>query len=214
MSEEEPHSDVPYELLMKIQQGTMAYRYRGLPLLKNPFDLALYTLLLERARPRTLIEIGSHEGGSAIWFAGHAALLGLEMKVVSVDLDVPKVEHPSVTFLQGDARRLGAVLTASFMQGIERPLLVVEDSSHLSTTTEAVLAYFDTWLRPGEWIVVEDGILSDMRVAYQYKGGPLAGIQRFLGRTGGRYEIDRTLCDYFGRNVTWNVDGYLRRVAP
>ena len=31
-------TDLPYELLMKIQQGTMAYRYRGVPLLKNPFD--------------------------------------------------------------------------------------------------------------------------------------------------------------------------------
>ena len=62
-------SDLPYELLMKIQQGTMAYRHRGVPLLKNPFDLALYPLLLERARPRTLIEIGSYSGGSALWFA-------------------------------------------------------------------------------------------------------------------------------------------------
>ena len=35
--------------LMTIQRGTMAYRYRGLPLLKNPFDLALYPLLIEQA---------------------------------------------------------------------------------------------------------------------------------------------------------------------
>ena len=55
-------SELPYELLMKIQEGTMAYRYRGVPLLKNPFDLAIYPLLLERARPRTLIEIGSYRG--------------------------------------------------------------------------------------------------------------------------------------------------------
>jgi len=30
-------SDLPYELLMKIQRGTMAYRHRGVPLLKSPF---------------------------------------------------------------------------------------------------------------------------------------------------------------------------------
>ena len=34
-----------------------------------------------------------------------------------------------------------------------------------------------------------------------------------VDRTHGRYEIDRTFCDYYGRNVTWNVDGYLRRIA-
>src|SRR5258708_34070910 len=52
-----------------------------------------------------------------------------------------------------------------------------------------------------------------MRVAGLYEGGPLRAIHDFLARTGGRYEGDRGLCDYFGRNVTWNVDGYLRRVG-
>lgn len=213
MNEQEPHTDLPYDLLMKIQQGTLAYRYRGLPLLKNPFDLALYPLLLERAKPKTLIEVGSYAGGSALWFADQAALLGLVMNVFSIDLSVPTAAaHPSVTFLLGDARDLGAVLTPPFMERIERPLLVVEDSSHLADTTAAVLDFFDRWLHPGEYLVIEDGILSDMRVADQYQGGPLTAIHRFLERTPGRYEIDRTLCDNFGKNVTWNVDGYLRRV--
>ena len=52
-----------------------------------------------------------------------------------------------------------------------------------------------------------------MRVAEQYEGGPLDAVHEFLARTNGRYQIDRTFCDYFGTNVTWNVDGYLRRVT-
>jgi hypothetical protein len=54
------YTDIGYALLMKIQQGTMAYRYRSLPLQKNPFDLALYLRLLDQARPRTLIELGAY----------------------------------------------------------------------------------------------------------------------------------------------------------
>ena len=200
-------SEIPYDLLMKIQQGTMAYRYRGVSLLKNPFDLAIYPLLLDRVKPRTLIEIGSHEGGSALWFADRT-----NARVVSIDLVAPSVSHPSVTFIQGDARDLGNVLTPSFMSAIERPLLVVEDANHFADTTAAVLEFFDRWLQSGEYIVIEDGILSDMRVAEQYGGGPLRAIHEFMARRRGAYEIDRTLCDYFGRNVTWNVDGYLRRV--
>jgi cephalosporin hydroxylase len=203
-------TEIPYELLMKIQQGTMAYRYRGIPMLKNPFDLALYPLLLERARPRTLIEIGSYSGGSALWFADQVPA----MRVYSIDLKrVTAVEHPAVTFLEGDARDLGAVLTPQFLESIDRPLLVIEDSSHLAGTTAAVLDFFDRSLLPGEFIVIEDGILSAMRVADSYEGGPLRAIHEFLARTNGRYEIDRALCDYFGTNVTWNVDGYLRRVS-
>jgi len=199
-------SELPYELLMKIQRGTMAYEYRGVPMLKNPFDLALYPLLLERAKPKTLIEIGSHKGGSAMWFADQRP----GMQVLSIDLTPPEVTHPNVRFLRGDALRLGDVLD---MQSIERPLLVVEDSNHFAQTTAAVLDFFDRWLQPGEYIVIEDGILTAMRAADAYDGGPLRAIHEFLARTNGRYEIDRTLCDYFGTNMTWNVDGWLRRVS-
>lgn len=213
MTPQTPRSDIGYELLMKIQEGTMAYTYRGLPLLKNPFDLALYSLLLQRAKPRTLIEVGSYMGGSAVWFADQAGLLGLGTKVLSIDLEVPATQaNASVRFLRGDARELREVLPPSVLSALPRPLMVVEDSSHLSGTTAAVLEFFDPWLRPGEYIVVEDGILSDMRVADLYDGGPLRAVEEFLARSAGRYEIDRGLCDYFGRNVTWNVDGYLRRL--
>ena len=207
------HTDIDYKLLMKIQQGTMSYSYRGIPLQKNPFDLALYSLLLDQTKPRTLIEIGSYQGGSAIWFADQASLRGLELKILSIDLEVPVgVDHPSIKFLRGDARELGTVLTSSLMNVLARPLMVVEDSSHLAGTTAAVLEFFDPWLRSGEYIVIEDGILSDMRVADRYDGGPLRAIGEFLAKNEGRYEIDSGLCDYFGTNVTWNVDGYLRRL--
>jgi len=213
MTPQAPRSDIGYDLLLKIQRGTMAYTYRGLPLLKNPFDLAIYSMLLQRARPRTLIEVGSYMGGSAVWFADQAGLLGLGTGVISIDLEVPAVAAgPSVRFLRGDARELGEVLTPAVLSALPRPLMVVEDSSHLSGTTAAVLEFFDPWLRPGEYIVVEDGILSDMRVADLYDGGPLRAIDEFLAKGAGRYEVDRGLCDYFGRNVTWNVDGYLRRL--
>lgn len=202
-------SSLPYELLMKIQGGTMAYRYRGLPLLKNPFDLAIYPLLLERASPRTLIEIGSYAGGSAHWFADQLP----EGKVLSIDVHPPQgSHHPRVEFLEGDAADLGGVLTAAVMRSLRRPLLVVEDSSHMAAATTAVLNFFDEWLASGEYIVVEDGILTAMRSAAAYGGGPLQAIHEFLDHNPGRYEIDRSLCDYFGPNMTWNVDGYLRRI--
>ena len=204
--------DIDYDLLMKIQQGTMAYRYRGVPMQKNPFDLALYTLLLDRVRPQTLIEIGSFAGGSALWFADQGRALGIGLRVLSIDREAPTdVRDERVTFLTGDAHALGAVLPDDVLQSLPRPLLVVEDSSHHAATTAAVLDFFDPWLRSGEYIVIEDGILSAMRAAAHYGGGPLRAIAAFLARAPERYAVDRTLCDYYGRNVTWNVNGYLRR---
>lgn len=211
MIEEIAHTDIDYDLLMKIQQGAMSYQYRGVPLQKNPFDLALYTMLLDKLKPRTLIEIGSYQGGSALWFADQACVLGLDLQIISIDLKAPDTAIPAVKFVQGDARDLASILPDSFMNTIPRPLIVIEDSSHMSKTTLAVLEFFDAWLRPGEYIVIEDGILSDMRVEDSYEGGPLRAIEMFLKTKAEKYTIDREFCDYFGKNVTWNVDGYLRR---
>jgi hypothetical protein len=138
----ETSSAVPYPLLMSIQQGTMEYRYRCIPTLKNPFDIAIYPLLLEEARPRTLIEIGSHKGGSALWFADMSANLGFAMHVYSVDLaKVTAVSHPSVTFLEGDARKLADTFADQFLADLPRPWLVIEDADHHYQTT---LEYCDS----------------------------------------------------------------------
>jgi len=198
---------------MSVQHGTMHFRYRGLPLLKNPFDLAIYPLLLAQARPCSLIEIGAHRGGSAIWFADIAANLDLPLHVHSIDVSpVHDVAHPSVTFLEGSARDLDRVLGDDLFASLPRPLLVVEDADHHFDTCLSVMRFFDRRLLPGEYMVIEDGILSDMQVADRYAGGPAEAIAAFLAACAGRYEVDRAFCDYFGCNVTWNVDGYLRRL--
>ena len=207
-------SDIPYDLLMKIQAGTMAYVYKGLPTLKNPFDLALYPLLFQRLRPRSVIEIGANAGGGAVWMADMLAMLEADAHVHSMDIKpVEGVVHERVTFYTGDAREPAATFAAAFVANLPRPLLVVEDADHHYLTTSAVLAHFAPLLHKGEYIIIEDGILGDMRVAADYGGGPKRAIDEFLAAHRRSFAIDRFYCDYFGRNVTWNIDGYLRKVA-
>ena len=91
-------------------------------------------------------------------------------------------------------------------------MIVIDDSDHQFRTCLSVLNFFDRWLAPGEYIVVKDGILSDMQVANYYDGGPVRAISEFLRTKQDRYVIDRAYCDYFGHNVTWNIDDYLRRL--
>jgi cephalosporin hydroxylase len=207
-------SVIPKPILDGIQTGTMAYEYRGIPTWKNPFDLAIYPLLFWRTRPAAIIEIGSNQGGSALWMADVTRNLGIACQIHSIDIEpVTWITAENVTFHRGDAGNLAAAFGPDFIGALPRPLLVIEDSNHEADTTYAVLSYFDAWLRPGEYIVIEDGILTDLGYAAALGGGPLAAVERFLRSHGARYEIDRTYCDWFGRNATWNVDGYLRRIA-
>ena len=204
-------SDIGLPLLQSIQKGTMAYSYRGVPTWKSPFDWALYPLVLWEIRPKTIIEIGSNRGGSALWFADTMRSFELPVHIHSIDVNlVTDVRDPDVTFHRGDAEHLENHITADFMAALPRPLMVIEDSSHMMTTTLAVLNFFHPHLSAGEYIIAEDGIVTDMGRATELGGGPRAAIAAFLDAHD-EFVIDTRYCDWFGKNATYAVNGFLRR---
>lgn len=207
-----PHNAV---LRSAVQEGTLRFTYKGIPCWKDPFDLALYSMLLWREQPRTIIEIGSAYGGSAAWFCDQQLIMGiLPRLVISIDLKPPKSQIPGLVFVKGDARDLGAVLATDWLEHeMPRPLLVIEDGAHEPDTTLAVLRFFDMFLRPGELIVVEDGNAGELYPGRHKRGGPLAGVEDFMIERGKSYARAGEYCDFFGQNVTWSPDGYWRRVA-
>src|SRR5690242_11074720 len=145
-------SALPRQHLKTIQGGMMRYQWRGIRCNKPPFDLALYPVLLWQQKPRTIIEIGTSEGGSALWLADTCRALELETRIISIDLyQHAKVKDPHITFLQGDGRALGAVLTDDFMRSLPHPLLVIEDADHHYLTTLAVLDFMARHLQEGEY---------------------------------------------------------------
>jgi cephalosporin hydroxylase len=204
------------ELLSSIQFGALRSRYRGRSFLKSPFDIALYMQLIDRLQPRSIIEIGTKHGGSALWFADLVSAYAITPRVISVDLTPPgDLSDERITLIAGDARQLDACLEPSLLASLPRPWLISEDSAHTFDACAAVLAFFDDYLKPGDYIVIEDGVLSDMAEAnYRaYEDGPSRAVQRFLETRGSSYEIDASLCDFFGHNVTWNPNAWLRRSA-
>ncbi len=209
-----PICAIPRPNLRTIQRATMRYTWRGVLCNKNPFDLALYPMLLWKERPATILEVGSKMGGSALWLWDTCATFGINTRIVSVDINQrAEVDHPRIRFLQGDGRDLGATLSDEFMASLPRPLLVIEDADHHYLTTIGVMRFMDRHLRSGEYICIEDGICDSFGNEGNYDGGPNRAIAEFLdGRTD--YEIDRHYCDYFGHNVTWNTNGYIRRLSP
>jgi cephalosporin hydroxylase len=206
-----PPSALSGALLMSIQNGTLAFTHRGVVMQKNPFDVALYQKLIWETKPRTIVEIGSNAGGSALWFADLLRMFGIDGHVHSLDIRKPDLASgEGFTFYEGDGRRVGDAFSPSWVERQPRPLLVIEDADHVCATTAAVLAHFGPLMRSGEYIVVEDAILTAMGVEHLYDGGPRRAIREFLAANTG-FEIDTAYCDYFGSNVTWNVDGFLRR---
>jgi cephalosporin hydroxylase len=205
---------LPTEALNRIQRGTLRTRYKGLRLAKSPFDLALYMQALQKLRPATIIEIGTSQGGSAAWLVDQCRAAGLDRtRVISIDIDPPPIEIDKVAFHPGDSCRPEATFPNDAIAEAPHPWLVIEDSAHSYASVKAVLDYFDGMLKPGDMMVVEDGILADLEgdVYRQLEDGPNRAVAEFLQRSGDRYEIDTRLCDFYGRNVTYAPNGWLRR---
>ena len=204
-------TSLPVKNVKKIQEASLKYKYKDRSLIKNPFDLALYLKLLQQVRPRTIIEIGSLEGGSAFWLSDQCTALGLDTQVISLDINPPRNLEDSSTgkvkFLYGDIYNLFASDLTVEISKYARPFLYIEDGPHDYEGCTKALQFFDYFAQSGEYIVIEDGILKDLK-ARKYKNGPNRAIKKFV-TSNDSYSIDRSYCDFFGYNVTWNTNGYI-----
>jgi cephalosporin hydroxylase len=205
-------SDLSPSAVHTIQQGALAYTYKGIRTVKDPFDLALYMLLLWREKARTIIEIGTCMGGSALWLADQLETFGIDGMVHTLDLEsVEMPRHRRIALYQGDAKNVEKIFPREWLEKQPRPIFIIDDGSHVYEDVLAVLRHFGPLMTSGEYIAVEDGMVRDMRSSHKFNGGPTRAINEFLAG-GAPFEVDRQLCDFFGRNVTWNVDGFLRKI--
>lgn len=190
--------------------------YRGIPCLKSPFDLSLYMMLIQRLLPGTVVEVGTKYGGGALWFADMLNAHGVDqVHVISIDIEpLASFCDPQITFMDGNARALQEVLDTARIDDLLRPILVVEDSSHRYEDSLAVLDFFHEHLASGDYIIVEDGNLSQFSdpVYERFEDGPNRAVSAFLSKRPHEYEIDESLRDLLGYNVTYNPNGWLRRV--
>jgi cephalosporin hydroxylase len=184
------------DVLLTCQGAPSLLRWRGQPLMKNVFDFAIYPALIAELRPRTIFEIGSGLGASAAWFADHMAFAGVEGRVHSVDRVKPALEHPRVSFYQGDCQAPERLFDPDLLALEPHPWLVVEDAHQ---NVAGVLEQFHKYLAPGDYLVVED---SDIK---------RQALRSFLGAHASDYLVDTRFTDNFGRNATSAADSIFVR---
>jgi cephalosporin hydroxylase len=187
------------DVLLTCQGAPDFLQWRGLPLMKTVFDFAIYTQLIAELRPQAVFEIGSGSGASALWLADQLALLQIPAQVHSVDLHPPAtVGHPGVSFYQGDCTSPATLFNAEILSSAPHPRLVIEDAHH---NVEAVLSTFHSFLKPGDYLVVEDSEIKR------------DDIRRFLAKHPDSYKVDTKYTDFFGRNATCALDSIFVRMA-
>lgn len=200
------------ETWLGIQKGLFSQSYKGRAMLLTPFDQYNYTSLIETLRPATILEIGTYQGGRALWMADQLRAFGIVGRILTLDIAPPQgIDDALIEVQEANARDLAAVLPAERLVSLPHPWLVIEDAAHTSVMSRAVLDFFDQHLQPGDYIVIEDGNTGSL-MGQPEASPPHAAVQGFLAERGQDYSLDTAICDRYGHNMTGNPNGWLRRL--
>lgn len=192
--------------LKSVDKGHHKVTYRGVKAIRCPFDYVLYQMIITKVKPDLIIEIGTHDGGGALYMSDLMKLNGNGM-VHTIDIvDMVKsdlvINNPNIKRFLGGYQQYDLENTKGF-----ETILVVDDGSHTYEDVKKSLNKFSNLVSKNSYFIVEDGILTELGYT-NYGGGPLKAIEEFLN-TNSEFEIDRELCDFFGKNATFNVNGFL-----
>jgi cephalosporin hydroxylase len=181
--------------------------WMGVPALKCPLDLWVYQELLFRLRPGLIVETGTRHGGTALYLAHLCDLLG-GGRVVSIDIeDLPRPQHPRITYLGGSSTDPALVGAVAALREPGAGMFVILDSDHRCAHVLAELEQYGALLRAGDYLIVEDTNVNGHPVAPSHGPGPHEAVEAFLLRHP-QFVRDRG-CEKF--LLTFNPGGFLQR---
>ena len=192
-----------------IDKGHHQVSYRGVNAIRCPFDYVIYQMIISEIKPDLIIEIGTRKGGGAYYMADLLDNIGKGIihTIDIVDEVEPIVkEHKRIKFFTDGWENYPIELAKSFTK-----ILVIEDASHMYLDSIGALNKFHSLVSKDSYFIVEDGIVNKLGLEKKYDGGPLRAIREFLPNHPD-FIVDRKWCDMFGKNATFNVNGYLKKI--
>ena len=170
-------------------------KWKNVPLFKTTHDLSIYSMILQEVKPDIIIELGSGEGGSAIWLADQANVIGLKTHVYSLDIKVPEIKHKNVTFLNVDLNNVKNIYNLQLFSDLKGKKIILEDA-HVNILN--ILNFFDNILNKEDYLIVEDSENKQKE------------INTFMQNKTQKYKLDQFYLDFFGTNITSCINSIFR----
>ena len=166
----------------------------GVPVLQWPTDLLLLQELMTRLRPRFVVETGLLNGGTAVFYASILRLLGIDGRVISIDIRITPEARKNVTssafrdrinLIEGDSKSDAVHQQIETLLQGEPNVLVCLDSDHSYAHTLAELRRFSRYVPVGGYLVLFDTICEDLADtpngdASWVEDSPMAALRQFL----------------------------------
>jgi cephalosporin hydroxylase len=196
-----------------LDQTFSTTRWLGVPIVKAPTDIFVIQEIVTETRPELIVESGAFAGGSALLCASLLELLGVDGKVVAIDIDLRAVpeavrEHPRVELVESSS--IDPALVSRLKAEAEGKRVMVDlDSDHSAAHVLEELRALAPLVTPGCYLIVEDGWVGGHPVRPEDAPGPSEALTEWLADGPHPFEVDRWRERLL---LTTNPRGYLRRV--
>lgn len=188
--------------------------FLGVEVLQNPADQWMMQQIIAEVRPDFIIETGTHEGGTALYYAAVLEQVNPSGRVITVDVrddheDAARhrVFQERVHFIHGDSVSPEVISEIKAMVSGHR-VLVTLDSLHQKGHVLEEMRLYSGFVSEGSYLVVQDTIIDKYPVMPEFGPGPMAAVREFL-ENDDRFEVDLSRERFL---LTYYPSGYLKRV--
>lgn len=190
--------------------------WMGLQTLKSPMDMWNYQEILVSLQPSLIIEFGTWQGGSTLFFAAVMRQIREDFLVVSVDITDERISaraksDPNIRFLTMSSSSDEARLAIErFRKDYPGPIFAILDSDHTKDHVLAEMISLRKVLVRGDYMIVEDSNINGHPVRKFFGPGPYEAIEEYFQMFPEDYEHDLERERKFG--FTAAPKGFLRRL--
>jgi cephalosporin hydroxylase len=210
--ERHPRPERFQEALLVHTRDYSTVRWLGVPVWQPVLDLWTLQETIAEVRPSLLIECGTYQGGSSMFFAHLFDLMG-HGRIITVDIEKQHdLSHPRITYLIADCTAPETVARIrAEADKADGPVFVVLDSDHHAAHVAKEMAAYGPMVTPGSYLHVQDGVIDQVSsLRAKWGAGPLAAIEAFLPEHP-EFEVDTARTNRF--LFSHHPKGWLRRKA-
>lgn len=212
------------EFMKKSIENKYSYNFdwMGRPIIQYPQDLVAMQEIIWKVKPDLIIETGVAHGGSLVFYASMLEMMGLEGKVIGIDIEIRKhnreaiTNHPMykrITLIEGSSVDPHVIQKVTELANGKKRVLVCLDSLHTHNHVLKELKLYSPFVKKGSYIVVFDTVIEDMPKGFfsdrpwDKGNNPKTAVLEFL-KINKRFEVDSEIEKKLV--ITVAPGGYLR----
>ncbi len=189
-------------------------RWLGVPSQQAPTDNWSMQEIIAETRPDYIIETGTANGGTSLFYAAVLSYVNPDGKVITVDVE-QHVENASklpiwkqrVEMLVGSS--VDPKVTDHIAQEVSgKKVLVTLDSLHTRDHVLQEMEIYSKLVTPGSYLVVQDTNINGHPVQPGSGPGPMEAVEEFM-KTHDNFVVDRSREKFL---LTFYPRGWLKRV--